>query len=318
MNLRPYIDIARVDHWFKNAFMVLGIVLAFLYRPEAANLASLGDVGLAVLFTCLIASSNYVLNEFLDAPLDRLHPTKRDRPAAMGLVQGWIALLLWGALGALGIFGAIAINAPFGMTALAFWTMGCLYNLPPIRTKEIPYLDVITESINNPIRLLLGWFVLIPDVLPPVSLAIAYWMVGAFFMAAKRYAEYRKIGDPERAASYRRSFRHYDEPRLMASMFFYVTTGAAFAGVFLVRYKFELIFCVPVVATFLGYYALLSTRPNSPVQNPEKLYREPLFMLTACLVMVTFLALVFVDMPALYDVFNVERCQVDPLWRIGP
>ena len=36
--------------------------------------------------------------------------------------------------------------------------MGPVYNVPPIRTKEIPYVDVITESFNNPIRLLLGWF----------------------------------------------------------------------------------------------------------------------------------------------------------------
>ena len=30
----PYIRIARVDHWFKNSFMLLGVVLAFFYQPE--------------------------------------------------------------------------------------------------------------------------------------------------------------------------------------------------------------------------------------------------------------------------------------------
>ncbi len=38
----------------------------------------------------LISSSNYVLNEMLDAPYDRLHPTKCRRPAACGLIHfGW-------------------------------------------------------------------------------------------------------------------------------------------------------------------------------------------------------------------------------------
>ena len=33
----PYIQIARVDHWFKNAFMLLGVILAVFYQPEVAR-----------------------------------------------------------------------------------------------------------------------------------------------------------------------------------------------------------------------------------------------------------------------------------------
>ena len=57
----------------------------------------------------------------------------------------------------------------------------------------------------------------------------------------KRLAEYRFIGDPEVAAAYRRSFRHYDEPRLLISLFFYAIASALFSGVFIVRYQLELI-----------------------------------------------------------------------------
>jgi len=35
-------------------------------------------------FGDLDASSNYVINEMLDAPFDRLHPTKKNRPSACG------------------------------------------------------------------------------------------------------------------------------------------------------------------------------------------------------------------------------------------
>ena len=31
--------------------------------------------------------------------------------------------------------------------------MGTLYNIPPIRMKDMPYADVLSESINNPIRI---------------------------------------------------------------------------------------------------------------------------------------------------------------------
>src|SRR3989440_12302560 len=110
------------------------------------------------------------------------------------------------------------------------------YNVPPVRTIYLPYPDFLSESVNNPLRLLLGWFVLIPDRFPPLSLILAYWMVGAFFMATKRFAEYRRIGDREVAAQYRKSFGYYTEERLLVSMFFYVAMCALFAGIFIVRY----------------------------------------------------------------------------------
>ena len=79
----PYIQIARVDHWFKNAFMALGVLFAFFYVPEKLNWSSLPLVATAFIATCLVASSNYVINELLDGPRDALHPLKRHRPVTI-------------------------------------------------------------------------------------------------------------------------------------------------------------------------------------------------------------------------------------------
>jgi 4-hydroxybenzoate polyprenyltransferase len=315
--VRPYVQIARADHWFKNAFMLLGVLLAVFYRPELFTLTSVWTLAAALVVACLVASSNYVLNEVLDAPLDREHPTKKDRPAARGEVSTPVAVLLWGALGAIGVTAAFALNAPFGLSALAFWVMGVIYNVPPVRSKELAYIDVLSESVNNPIRLALGWFALIPDRLPPLSLVLAYWMVGAFFMATKRFAEFRAIGDPERAARYRRSFAYYNESRLLSSMIFYVTSCALFSGIFIVRYKVELILCVPFVAGFFASYVTLGLKEDSAAQNPEKLYREKSFFAYAIGTTLLFIVLMFVEVPALYSWFGVEPSSFEPLWRIG-
>ena len=88
-----YAAIARPDHWFKNVFMALGVLLACFYHPDLNNAHSALAILWAVAATCLIASSNYVLNEILDAPTDRSHPTKRHRPIPSGLVALPIALL---------------------------------------------------------------------------------------------------------------------------------------------------------------------------------------------------------------------------------
>jgi len=157
---------------------------------------------------------------------------------------------------------------------MALCVMGLAYKVPLVRTKEWPYLDVLSESANNAVRLLLGWFALVTTTVPPLSLTISYWMLGAFFMATKRFAEYRDFADPLIAARYRRSFRHYTADRLLVSIMFYATACAMFAGVFIVRYHLELILFVPLAAALFAYYLTLGLQPNSPTQHPEKLYRD--------------------------------------------
>ena len=69
--LGAYVAIARPDHWFKNGFMLLGVVLALSYQPGVLHGRAWWQLAVAVVATCLVASSNYVLNEILDAPHDR-------------------------------------------------------------------------------------------------------------------------------------------------------------------------------------------------------------------------------------------------------
>ncbi len=132
----PYIQIARIDHWFKNSFMLLGVILAVFYEPRVAAWSSVWPLFVAVLATCLVASSNYTINELLDGPNDILHPEKRFRPVPSGQIKPWIAYVQWLALAAAGFALALSLNFYFFLSALWLWVMGILYNVPPVRTKE--------------------------------------------------------------------------------------------------------------------------------------------------------------------------------------
>ncbi len=312
--ISPYVQIARPDHWFKNVFMLAGVVLAIFYFFDLAAFSWL-MLGIGLLSTCLVASSNYVINEILDAPTDRDHPVKCQRPIPAGLVSLPVAYAEWLMLAAVGIGLAALVNPAFLGTATALWVMGLIYNIPPVRSKELPYVDVLSESVNNPLRLMLGWFIVNPVAIPPLSLMISYWMIGAFFMASKRFAEYRSINDPAVAAAYRKSFDYYDDDRLLVSMFFYGSAAALLLGVFIVRYKLELLLSVPIIAGFFAMYMHVTLKPDSPVQNPERLYRERGLMIYLSICVVAFLGLMFVDIPALYDVFNVTPSQMRSLWK---
>ncbi len=309
---RPYIAIARPDHWFKNVFMVIGVFLAFFLDPtiEWPSLR----FALAVIATCLVASSNYVLNEILDATSDRAHPIKKHRPAASGKIKTPIALFEWLALIGLGLFLSAYINRAFLITMVAFILMAIIYNVPPIRSKDLAFLDVLTESINNPIRLFLGWFVLIPAKIPPISLIITYWMLGAFFMAIKRLAEVRDFESNQVAYDYRKSFRFYTQENLLGSAIYYSTMSSLFFGVFLLRYHLELVLITPLVMGLFAYYLALGLKPNSLTMHPEKLYQDTPFMIYIAIFVACFLLLLYVQIPFLYDLFRVEPTRVDPLW----
>jgi decaprenyl-phosphate phosphoribosyltransferase len=297
--------------------MMLGTILAVFYQPDLFAWASVAPFALAVAATCLVASSNYVLNEILDGPTDRLHPKKRNRPVPSGRVNLTVAYAEWILLGVAGLGLALTLNVYFAAAAASLWVLGITYNVPPIRTKEWPYIDVLSESANNAVRLLLGWFALVTTAVPPVSLALSYWMLGAFFMGTKRFAEFRHIGDATIAGGYRRSFRYYTEERLLVSMFFYATACALFAGVFIVRYHLELILFVPFAAGVFSYYLAIGLKDDSPTQNPEKLYTQRGFFAYMLVSTIVFILLMFTRIPVLYTLFNVEPSTTNPLWTLG-
>ncbi len=302
--IKPYIEIARLDHWFKNVFLIPGIAVALYAQPELLRVSALMPILWAFLVTGIVASSNYTINELLDAKFDALHPEKKNRPIPSGRVNKKLAFIQWLLLAVCGLLGSWLLGYRFFLVAFALWGMGCVYNIPPVRSKDKPYLDVLTESVNNPLRLLLGWYATGITVLPPVSLIFAYWMIGAFFMAIKRLAEFRHIEDTKLLGEYRRSFQFYTEERLLISIVYYsVAFGLAF-GIFLMRYKMELLLSIPAIAGFMAWYIHLGFLENSPTQNPEKLYKQKAFVRYCFFCISLVLLLLYVDMPILYNIFQ--------------
>ena len=302
--LMGHLRIMRVDHWVKQVFVLPGIAISLTSDGKPIPDSIWWTIPVGMLAVSIVSSSNYVINEVLDAPSDRSHPIKSKRPVPSGKVNIPLAYAQWIALAILGIGLGFVINTQFALSMVALWVMGCVYNIPPVRSKDKPYLDVLSESINNPLRMLAGWYMTATTVLPPASLLVSYWMVGCYFMALKRYAEYRDIGDPQRAAAYRNSFGYYTLERLLVSIVFYASAAMLFLGAFTMRYRIELILAFPLIALVMAIYLGLAFDTESAVVNPEKLYREKwlMFALAACAVVM--LVLMIVDITALDDIFK--------------
>jgi decaprenyl-phosphate phosphoribosyltransferase len=302
--LRGHVQIMRIDHWFKNVFVLPGIIAAIGVDAAQAKSGLWARILVGLISICLVASSNYVINEVLDAPSDRSHPIKRKRPVPSGLVSVPLAYVQWIALMAIGVALGLLVSKAFAITVFLLWVMGCIYNIPPIRSKDVPYIDVLSEAVNNPLRMLAGWFIGSTMSIAPASLLLSYWMVGCYFMAIKRYAEYREINDRSAATAYRKSFGFYTPERLIVSIMFYGSAAMLFLGAFVMRYRLELILAFPLVALVMAIYLDLSFKKDSAVQRPEGLYREPRLMAAVIVCSIAMAALMLVDIPVMQVIFS--------------
>ena len=297
--MQKYIKIMRLDHWIKQLFILPGFVAAIFLTHTQFTAGVFLKLFLGFFATCFIASANYVINEWLDAEFDKYHPTKKYRSVVSENVDGRVVWVLWGCLTVLGFLLSFLVNIPFLLMSIWLWVMGILYNVKPFRTKDIPVLDVLSESINNAIRLLMGWFAVSETTIPPSSLLLGYWMAGSFLMAIKRFAEYRMINDKSLAGRYRKSFKYYSEQSLVVVSFFYAMSSVFFLGIFLIKYRIELVLLMPFLIGLYCYYFSLSFSKDSAVQKPEKLFHERGLMLYCAILVFLFSVLMMFDMPIL-------------------
>jgi 4-hydroxybenzoate polyprenyltransferase/phosphoserine phosphatase len=147
--LRSCLRMLRVHQWLKNLLLIVPLITAHRLGEWPLLLAAL----VAFLSFSSGASSIYILNDLMDLPSDRLHPSKRRRPLASGAISIPVGLASGMALLAASIALACVLPPGFLGLLLLYLTTSSLYTLWFKRTL---LLDVICLAGLYTLRILAG------------------------------------------------------------------------------------------------------------------------------------------------------------------
>lgn len=294
-----YIRALRLSRWPRSLAIYVGIAaFFFIHRsaiPSSSVFETLWRSILAFILTWAISTANYIINEIVDAPYDVHHPIKKNRPLIKGEIKKIPFLLIGFVLTATSLGTArLFFGRNFFYSLLSLLIAGFIYNIRPVRTKDIPFLDSISESANNPIRFLIGWFAFSPSqVFPPLSLLLCWWAFGNFLWVAKRLSELRFLGD--RAGEYRASLKKYSESSLLLGMT--ASTAVFFLSYLFFAWSFRLesfFILSPLVVYYIFLFFRKTLKEEGVMEEPESLLKRPLWALyTLILVLMFFLSSFF-------------------------
>ena len=218
----------RPRQWVKNV-LVLAAPLAALGGDVHYDFADVGKKALvAFVVFSLAASSIYLVNDARDVEADRVHPTKRFRPIAAGVVPATLAYILAAVLAAasLGISWWQSPNLALVIGIYLAMQLAYCFGL-----KHQAVLDICIVSSAYLLRAIAGGVA--------AGIYLSQWFLlgmafGSLFMVAgKRYAE-KQLAE-QTGATIRRSLENYTSTYLR----FVWTLAATAAVVCYSLYAFE-------------------------------------------------------------------------------
>jgi 4-hydroxybenzoate polyprenyltransferase len=211
----------RPHQWTKNLVVFAGLIFSRNFREQELLLRSVE----AFVAFCVLSGVIYIINDLADVEKDRLHPTKKNRPLAAGLLSIPVAFVAAMAGAAVGLFLAWRLGSAFLVVACAFCALNLLYSF---LLKRIVLLDVVSISLSFVLRAIAGVEAL-RGVDP--SIAISPWLLvctlflSLFLAFCKRRYELTSL---DNAAGHRESLQEYS-PALLDQLVGMTAAGSVLA-----------------------------------------------------------------------------------------
>ena len=200
-SLFSIIKLIRVKQWVKNLFLFIPSFFAgHLFKTQELFLVFIGALAFS-----FVASGVYVINDYRDREVDRLHPKKKLRPLASGEVKPATAWLLMVALIGTGLFISATLNTVFFFLLSGYLILNLGYSFG---LKHIPILDLFIVALGFLIRVYSGGVIAGLEITHWLSLMIL--LLALFLILAKRRDDILINGKNKNGPVIRKSTQHYN------------------------------------------------------------------------------------------------------------
>lgn len=170
----------RIPQWIKNLILFAGI----LFGKRITDKSAVITVILSFFLFSIIASCQYVINDYLDKEEDAKHPEKKKRPIASGAIEGSIALAITLIILPLALVASYMLKPSFAFIVLFYLLFNIVYSK---YLKHLVILDVMSISIGFVLRAIAGAIVI--DVAFSSWLLLCTFMLSLFWGFSKRRGE---------------------------------------------------------------------------------------------------------------------------------
>jgi decaprenyl-phosphate phosphoribosyltransferase len=167
--LKSYLKLMRLKQYTKNLFVFIPPFFAGIMFQEGVLLQEL----VAFVSFSLVASAIYILNDYIDIDKDRLHPQKRTRPLASGVVSVRQASLLFISCLLSGLTLAYFLDSTFLLVLAVYFVMNLFYSLS---LKKISLVDISIIAIGFLLRIFAG--AVVEDII------VSKWLIMMTFLLA--------------------------------------------------------------------------------------------------------------------------------------
>ncbi len=200
-SLSAVIKLIRVKQWVKNLFLFIPSFFAgHLFISRELFMVLLGALAFS-----FVASGVYVINDYRDREVDKLHPKKKLRPLASGEVKLPTAWALMIGLITAGLFLAASVNMIFFYLLAAYLVLNLGYSFG---LKHIPILDLFIVSLGFLIRVYSGGVIAGLEVTHWLSLMVL--LLALFLILAKRRDDLLINGKNKNGVVIRKSTTKYN------------------------------------------------------------------------------------------------------------
>jgi len=237
----------RPKHWIKNILIFLPIV----YSQNMNDTSLLLAVTACFAAFCLAASGIYVINDIFDYEKDRLHPVKKMRPIAAGLISRKMAALFAGLLIVAGLVLATVFD---GRLVLLLLSSYVVLNLAySYKLKDMAIIDCFCIAAGFVLRIYAGGFVIGENISEWLFLTIT---VGSLFMAlGKRRGEMVAMGE---TSATRTALGNYNLVFLGNMVYVCAATTIVFYALWAMASTDLMIYTVPLFIFIICRYLLSS------------------------------------------------------------